>query len=92
MQRLKLRLRIGELGFGLLNVIWLGLARGIVGYLGLLHCRFGTVHRSLGLNIRIVILLALGIIQAVGNGFALCIGARWAYRVVAGILHILPIL
>ena len=92
MQRVELALGIGQLLLGQRHVGGLFLARAIVGDLRLCHAILGAVQRRLGLDKRIVVLLALRIVQGIRNRLALRVGIGWIDRIAAGILHILPAL
>ena len=84
----------GHLLFGRRHAAHLGLARGVVGHLGLLHGRLGAAHARLGLHIRVVVLLALRVAELVRDLLAgAWVGAQPGRdRILAAVLGVLPVL
>src|SRR5262249_24672302 len=92
LERSQLGLGVGQFGLGLLDVVGLGLKSVVIRHLGLLDARLGTVQRGLGLDVGIVVLLALGVVQFVLDLLAIRAGGGRFGRVGAGLLDILPVL
>ncbi len=90
-QRVELGLGVGDLLLGQWHLCSLVLARRVVGDLRLLNRQFGVVQGRFGLHERIVILLALRVVQGVVLALALGVGPRRVDRVVAGLLDVVPV-